>query len=334
MNMIPEADILNRTKLILLVNQYGPDITTNEQKTALHLWDDLEVVQWILDKGINQHALDYNGRHALFYPKSLAVTELLLQYHVDPTFLDHDEKNILFTDHPPDTLKLLVPLVTDINQNDEYCRTPLMYQANTKLENTKILIEGGANVNCTDVEHETPLHWALTGEIAELLIANGADVYALNTVNQYPMHSAEREDVVRVLLKYSDNMDRYYDVLNTTKDPGAIRLLLRQGINPHQLDYMNNSSLMFQTDLESIILLLDAGVNPLQKNIHGTTSIASNSLVSNIVTERSMRKIRLWWKRCKWYRLARLVKSKVFCEWYYAPDNTGGIRARNMLAKL
>jgi hypothetical protein len=36
----------------------------------------------------------------------------------------------------------------------------------------------------------------------------------------------------------------------------------------------------------------------------------------------------------KWYKLSCLVKTKAFCEWYYAPDNIGGQISKRRIAHL
>jgi hypothetical protein len=58
----------------------------------------------------------------------------------------------------------------------------------------------------------------------------------------------------------------------------------------------------------------------------------NNLLLPHLIRERN--KIISFLRACKWYRLARLVKSREFCEWYYAPNNTGGIRAKKLLENI
>ena len=52
----------------------------------------------------------------------------------------------------------------------------------------------------------------------------------------------------------------------------------------------------------------------------------------------------LYWKKveiiknfmraCRWRRLAKLSKTRAFCEWFYAPQNIGGLIAKKELAVI
>jgi hypothetical protein len=39
-------------------------------------------------------------------------------------------------------------------------------------------------------------------------------------------------------------------------------------------------------------------------------------------------------RACKWLKLAKMTKTRAFCEWFYAPDNIGGMQAKSNLQKL
>lgn len=58
--------------------------------------------------------------------------------------------------------------------------TPLFYAAHHSAEAVKLLLAFGANVNYVNVGGNTPLHFAITVEIAQLLIDAGADINARN----------------------------------------------------------------------------------------------------------------------------------------------------------
>lgn len=58
---------------------------------------------------------------------------------------------------------------------------------NGELEEVKLLVEKGADVNFTDSSGNHPLFWAVITdnfEMSKLLIDSGADVNALNSVNE------------------------------------------------------------------------------------------------------------------------------------------------------
>jgi hypothetical protein len=39
-------------------------------------------------------------------------------------------------------------------------------------------------------------------------------------------------------------------------------------------------------------------------------------------------------RKCKFYRLTRLCKTRAFCEWYYHPDNIGGKISKKKIEKI
>ena len=72
---------------------------------------------------------------------------------------------------------------------------------NGDLKAVEQLIREGVDVNAKNSICITPLHWAKSGEIAQLLIAAGADVNARDLDGNTPLQWARSEDVVKVLLE-------------------------------------------------------------------------------------------------------------------------------------
>ena len=63
----------------------------------------------------------------------------------------------------------------------------------TIVENVRLLIDHGADVNALDYSHSTPLHMASSQGVlgaVQLLIRHGADVNAQNETNLTPLHRA------------------------------------------------------------------------------------------------------------------------------------------------
>jgi hypothetical protein len=106
-----------------------------------------------------------------------------------------------------------------------------------------------------------------------------------------------------------------------------------------KLEYGDGSTVLHYVCNEAIIHhLLNWGINPTKhKKKYPTFEISAycyNHMVCRVVNLRdASEEIGYFLKKCKWYRLDKLVRSKVFCEWYYSPDNTGGIRAKRRIAK-
>jgi hypothetical protein len=110
-----------------------------------------------------------------------------------------------------------------------------------------------------------------------------------------------------------------------------------QAVEQADLDYNicyldDHSSLLFLSRVPKIIYyLLNLGIDPDIRDDQGLTASFYPCRANIIAKWKGCKKILPFLRKCKWYRLAKLVKSKMFCEWYYASNNTGGIRARRSL---
>jgi ankyrin repeat protein len=76
-----------------------------------------------------------------------------------------------------------------------------------ELNNARILLEAGADINAKNAFGETPLHRAIMTEnieVLEFLISNGADINAQKRNGFTPLHKAvffQKKEVVKFLLK-------------------------------------------------------------------------------------------------------------------------------------
>jgi hypothetical protein len=108
-----------------------------------------------------------------------------------------------------------------------------------------------------------------------------------------------------------------------------------QNIDCLQYD-SNGKTLLFYTNHRDIIhFLLNKGVDPYHLDNYGMTAMIWIKNVDGVLLKRqACKKLVIWLKKCKWYRLDKLVRSKIFCEWYYDPRNMGGILAKMKLSLL
>jgi ankyrin repeat protein len=155
-----------------------------------------KVVSLLLRRGASVDALDNAGRTALLSFVSsdatdLAVLKELLTSGADANLLD-GASQLHALDHVaihgrPEIAELLIAFGADVNAKDNlYGDTPLHYAIAfcmevciSNLEVARALIEGGADVNATNSDGQTPLTYARrrvpnAGLLHQLLIAAGA----------------------------------------------------------------------------------------------------------------------------------------------------------------
>ena len=120
-------------------------------------------------------------------------------------------------------IKLLLELGADVNARNNHQWTPL-HNATVNGHNkvAKFLLQNGSDVHAKNIQQDTSLHLAANAQIAELLIEHGADVDDKNRVGWTPLHSAAYKGhlkVVEVLLRLGARKD-----LKNDKDETPLQL--------------------------------------------------------------------------------------------------------------
>lgn len=71
----------------------------------------------------------------------------------------------------------------------------------------RALIESGVDVDSKDPTGNTPLHWAINSETAELLISLGADIDARDEFGHTPLHDVDNAAVADTLIAYGADVN-------------------------------------------------------------------------------------------------------------------------------
>jgi ankyrin repeat protein len=90
-------------------------------------------------------------------------------------------------------VKALVTKVTDLNQGDNFGRTPLWHAVPQSLEIIEILLKHGANPNLTLGEDETPFEFAVTlgsTEVVKLMLRYNANPNQVLRNGKRPLQQA------------------------------------------------------------------------------------------------------------------------------------------------
>lgn len=123
-------------------------------------------------------------------------------------------------------IKNLLKQSVDLNETDCSGRNALMYALvdNLDIEIIRLLIKSGVQVNSTDNQKWTPLHYATNAqnlEAVKSLLENNAEIEAKDIFGNTPLWRC---------------------VMNNNSNPEIIQLLLKKGASPNNKNNSGNSA--------------------------------------------------------------------------------------------
>ncbi|MBN8829029.1 MAG: ankyrin repeat domain-containing protein [Sphingobacteriia bacterium] len=176
--------------------------------------------------------LDFCGSRALpssvnteemleYLVKSVESGDILIKTDINGSFIE--AKTPLIIKYLHKTYKT-IPFLNIVNNNQKLKEIyELLLKLNTSLinnlnYNNKTLnvdfhISRGVDINCTDNDENTPLHFTVKNgsvKTVEALLKKGAEIDIRNIYNQTPLHEAVRygqENIVKLLILYKANLE-------------------------------------------------------------------------------------------------------------------------------
>jgi ankyrin repeat protein len=211
------ADInhLNNQKETLLFRRLGD--TFSQASPGKPLQSDWDFILFLIDKKADI-TIKNNYDRSLLLPLVLEDTFLLEQVIKragSPSLKDNSDllTRAAFSGYYK-TAEFLLAYGVDVNNNDSQLgEAPLHIAAEEgKAEIMQLLIKKGANINITDANGDTPLHYITSSQyfhgnyetVIDILVKAGADLNIKNKLGRTPLHSAtarDRREPVSILLK-------------------------------------------------------------------------------------------------------------------------------------
>ncbi|BAV06140.1 Ankyrin repeat [Filimonas lacunae] len=188
-----------------------------------------DLTKELLENGYSANAIDETGQHVLFSVMAnntntrLAIVELLLAYGADVNCRRADGCTPVFLARG-EVLQLLLANQANVIVKNNQGATPLHFA--TDVEEAKVLVDLGLNINERDNEHNSILHNSMYGsyELVKYCLESGADVHAQNQKGWTPLTSLARTEKVM-------EQDKLADII------AKAELLLEAGADINVLDY-------------------------------------------------------------------------------------------------
>ena len=205
---------------------------TKDGDTALHIVLSEYIPKWwkmaklLLKNGADPNVQNIKGQTPIFYvlmwdeyEKIIKAIDLLKTYNVDLFIKTIDNHNLLFyainhKEFLENCLSRLLKAGLNINDKDIIGEAPIHIAAKSNSNSekkVKFLLENNADVNITNNDLNTPLHFACrhnTSIVVNILLEYNANVNAQNSNGSTPMHYARLNihglSIITILLELNN----------------------------------------------------------------------------------------------------------------------------------
>ena len=190
----------------------------------------------------------------------------------------------LFKTFDGEETKILIEAGADINARNEYGETPLMYTYSE--EKTKALIEAGADVNVKDNFGKTALMRTFNVEQTKVLLEAGADINDRDKYGQTVLMHARNVEQTKFLLESGADINAKNKfgetALMLAHNVEQTKALIEAGADINDRDKFGHTTLMLANNVEQTKLLIDMGVD-----IHACDELGHNALMLAHTAEQS-----------------------------------------------
>lgn len=217
--------------------------------------------------------------HSAIMQNNTEAADILKRHNADINYKDNSGRSAIFYAQTPETLKWLINNKANINLTDKNGQTALHYNViNNNTDIIKYLLKYKAEPNIKDNNQLTPLVYAKTIKIMKLLLDNGADPNIITSKGNTLLHNVTK----------TNNLKGVYYLLQAKANPNIpdkngklpieyaanqdiYTLLLGFGTNPNYKNYLKQA--LITKNYNNTSNLLECGANPNFADEKGNNSV-------------------------------------------------------------
>ncbi|MDD5090219.1 MAG: ankyrin repeat domain-containing protein [Candidatus Wallbacteria bacterium] len=250
---------------------------------------DLEILDRLLEQGLNINNKNRFGRNAAFYVKTLDQLKKMMSRGLMLGISDNYGRTAIFYPRPFDVLEHLLASGVNADFSDSNGNNPLGFA--TVPEVMKLLLDYGADPGHRNKALETPVFTLVrnslkksgagkyTQQLIEMLLEHGADINAVNRYGRTPLMVCPSADLCDYLVNRGateapankKKVNALFKLVANSGNIKGIQKLVSQGVS--LFDTEKTDTLLIRCLPEYTQYLIDNGVYLEAKNNKGNTAM-------------------------------------------------------------
>jgi len=247
--------------------------------SLLHKARTPEMVQWLVDLGVDPNQCDLDGRTPLHTASDPALIAALVAAGASVHIVDRKGKTALHRTLSADAIRVLLAAGADPDASDREGNTPLHFQYAKAA--VLALLEGGADANTENDKGETPLARSLLHDdvvLTTVLLMNKADPNRRNHRGRTAVFAVRSPKMLELIadvfgadVTIKDHAGR--TALFEAEDPMLVSALRRRGLSASDYDADGITPLHLVSSIDGVRELVQAGAHVNAQDQSGRTPL-------------------------------------------------------------